>query len=338
MPLIIDTDMSFDVDDVGAVCIAHALADLDEAKIIGIVYDSGYPEGVGAIDSLSWWYGRPEVPLGAYKGPFGRNVSGQYVPNLARGFPNAIKDSSAVPGAAEAYRQMLSGADNHSVVIAAIGFLTAMRELLLSPSDEISPLDGAALVALKVRKIVFQGGWYAPLHPDGRTTFNWDCGGAGQAWSPYRLEGCAGAAQYVVVHMPPTVQMIFSDIGDEIYHGGQLRSGCTPMSSPCRRAFLDHQWGYTSFGRQSWDPLVVVAAVRGPEAVNMTEVDVGYHNRVDESGANFWTAPRSPADEARQSQLALVGDASDGWQQARADATATLEQLLCSPPRLGPRT
>ena len=54
--------MSFDVDDVGAVCIAHALADLDEAKIIGIVYDSGYPaEGVGAIDSLNWWYGRPEV-------------------------------------------------------------------------------------------------------------------------------------------------------------------------------------------------------------------------------------------------------------------------------------
>jgi len=128
--------------------------------------------------------------------------------------------------------------------------------------------------------------------------------------------------------------MIFSDVGDEIYHGGQLRRGCAPEASPCRRAFLDHQWGYTSLGRQSWDPLVIVAAVRGPEAVNMTEVDVGYRNLVDTDGANFWTAPHSPADEARQSQLALVGNASDGWRQARADATATLERLLCTPPRL----
>ena len=232
----------------------------------------------------------------------------------------------------------------------------------MSQADEVSPLDGAGLVALKVRKIVFQGGWYSPLHPNGHTTFNWDCGGAGQAWSPYTLAGCVGAAQYVVLHMPPTVQMIFSDIGDEIYHGGQLRRGCAPEASPCRRAFLDHQWGYTSLGRQSWDPLVIVAAVRGPEAVNMTEVDVGYRNLVDTNGANFWTAPRSPADEARQSQLALVGNtsvtliltltltltltqarqsqlalvgnATDGWRQARADATATLERLLCTPPRL----
>lgn len=85
-------------------------------------------------------------------------------------------------------------------------------------------------------------------------------------------------------------------------------------------------------GRQSWDPLVVVAAVRGPEAMNTTEVDIGYRNVVDEHGANFWTPPRTSRDEARQSQLALVGDASNGWQDARADATATLEGLLCSLP------
>jgi len=181
--------MSFDVDDVGAVCIAHALADLAEAEIIGLVYDSGYPEGVAAIDSLNHWYGRPKTPIGSYKGAFGRDVPGQYVRHLARAFPNAIKNYSAVPGAAAAYRQMLSRADDHSVVIAAIGFLTAMRELLMSQADEISPLDGAGLVALKVRKIVFQGGWYAPLHPDGHTTFNWDCGGRWPSVESLHIDG-----------------------------------------------------------------------------------------------------------------------------------------------------
>eukprot|EP01052_Picozoa_sp_SAG31_P033830 SAG31_NODE_3874_length_3794_cov_2.431818_5_plen_90_part_00 len=35
VPLIIDTDAGFDVDDVGAVCVGNALADLGEADIIG---------------------------------------------------------------------------------------------------------------------------------------------------------------------------------------------------------------------------------------------------------------------------------------------------------------
>lgn len=127
------------------------------------------------------------------------------------------------------------------------------------------------------------------------------------------------------------VQLLFSDIGDAIYHGGELRRGCAPANSPCRQAYRLHPWGISYAGRQSWDPLVVVAAVRGPEAINTTEVDVGYHNTVDEHGANFWTA----GTDARQAQLALVGNASDGWRRARADASAMLEQLLCAPPRLG---
>ena len=62
--------MSFDVDDVLAVCMAHALHDLHEAHLIAIVHDSGYPDGVGAVDVLNRFY-RHDVPIGAYKGPFG---------------------------------------------------------------------------------------------------------------------------------------------------------------------------------------------------------------------------------------------------------------------------
>ena len=45
VPLIIDTDASFDVDDVVAVCMAHALMDRGEVDIKAIVHDAGIPEG-----------------------------------------------------------------------------------------------------------------------------------------------------------------------------------------------------------------------------------------------------------------------------------------------------
>lgn len=275
-------------------------------------------------------------------------MSGDYVDSLANTHrsrhPGAVHDSSSVPDAAAAYRRMLAQATDGTVVIAAIGFMVALRDLLTSPPDAVSPLDGVGLVKRKVRKIVFQGGWYAPLHPNGRSTFNWDCGGAGATWSPYALEGCRGAAKTVIDLMPDTVQMVFSDIGDSIYHGGRLiryeadENGCAAGTedNPCREAYRLHSWGINRKGRQSWDDVVVLAAVRGPEAINCTETDVGYRNVVDDSGANFWTPPATPAEEARQSQLALVGNVTDGWRQAREDAGNTLDQLLCKLPANGP--
>jgi len=42
VPLIIDTDAGFDVDDVGAVCIGNALMDAGEANIIAVGHTNGY--------------------------------------------------------------------------------------------------------------------------------------------------------------------------------------------------------------------------------------------------------------------------------------------------------
>ena len=68
--LIIDTDMGFDVDDVGSVCMANALHDLGEVDILAIVHDTGFSKGVGAISSINNYYGH-DFTIGAYKGPFG---------------------------------------------------------------------------------------------------------------------------------------------------------------------------------------------------------------------------------------------------------------------------
>ena len=72
VPLILDTDMDFDVDDVGALCLAHALQDLGETELLAVVHNAGYPTAIGAVSVINHFYGRDHVQLGAFKGEFGR--------------------------------------------------------------------------------------------------------------------------------------------------------------------------------------------------------------------------------------------------------------------------
>ena len=69
--LIIDTDLSVDVGDVGALCVAHALADRGEARLLGVLHDTGLAAGAGAISVINEHYGRGYVRVGAYRGPVG---------------------------------------------------------------------------------------------------------------------------------------------------------------------------------------------------------------------------------------------------------------------------
>ncbi|KAL1500476.1 hypothetical protein AB1Y20_013133 [Prymnesium parvum] len=328
VPLIIDTDMSFDVDDVGAICIAHALHDSGEANLLAVVHSTGYPEGIGAASVLNEWYGHQEVKLGAYKGEYGANSTGQwitgfYVPELVRRFPSRIKTSAEVPDAVEVYREVLASRDDHSVVIAVIGFATNMAALLRSPPDAGSSLTGAELVAKKVRQVVWQGGWYPPRHLNGHTTFNWDCG---VCCGYTTVHGCAGDASYAVMHMPPNVEQVYTDLGDQVYHGGQGLRSCASTSNPCLQAYLLHPWGMNIRGRQSWDPLAVVAAVLGPHTIYSTKTGYGGVNSVDFNGANFWSAGNSTL----QSFLSWQG--TSPWYAERTQASNLLDRLLCARP------
>ena len=159
--------MSFDVDDVGAVCLAHALADRGEAHLIAMLHNSGYPEGVGALSVINEYYGR-NVVLGAFKGTFGRQpppkgggeadwVRGPFIQDLIRNWQPEVSQASQVSDALHVYRRALVGAADHSVVIAAIGFATNLAALLQSQPDHISPLHGTDLVQRKVRRVVWQG-------------------------------------------------------------------------------------------------------------------------------------------------------------------------------------
>ena len=74
--LIIDTDLGFDVDDTGAVCIANELMVRGEADILAIVHNTGFKLGIAGVSAINHYYGHDFIPLGAYKGEFARHDVG----------------------------------------------------------------------------------------------------------------------------------------------------------------------------------------------------------------------------------------------------------------------
>ena len=165
LPIIIDTDMSIDVDDVGALCIAHVLSDLHETRLLAVVHDAAVETGVAAIASINSYFGRADIPIGAYRGPVGTVQSeldrtaaswpararGVYVDKLAAKFPTAIKSAADVPDAVTVYRTALRSAARGSVTIVSIGFATVLQQLLQSAEDR-------ALVEAKVGRLIMMGG------------------------------------------------------------------------------------------------------------------------------------------------------------------------------------
>ena len=319
VPLIIDTDAGFDVDDAGAVCLANALQDNGETKIIAVGHTNGYVKGIGAVSALMEFYNRGSVPLGSYKGVWARNprapgargTADRYVPDLADNYPAPIRDSSQTPTAVDVYRAALSKAEDHSVAIAAIGIPTNMRDLLASKPDQFSSLGGTALVAQKVKLIVWMDGLY-----------NFGCAQHDEDNWLGSDAGCRGSAKLAVEGWPSSVKQIFSGVGGDVMHGDWLE-GCAAKGNPCRQAFED--WGVAGRGRSSWDPISVMIAVRGVVGVHCKESGQGGHQTFppgSRDGVEHWVSGSS----SNQSFVQYSGKG------AQAAISFELNQLLCQPP------
>ena len=345
---------------------AHALHDSGEASLLAVVHDAGYPHGVQAASILAHYYGHDDIPLGAYKGGFGKVrddygekglhdfepkvpgawVTGDYVPTLIKKWPSPVQRRDQVPDAVIVYRRALAAAADHSVAIAAIGFATNLAPLLRSGPDAISPLTGMQLVAKKVKVIVYQGGWYPARHAGGEVQgpggdFNWGCG---EHW--YNTTNCLGEARYTIMNMPDEVEQVFSEVGYFMLSGGVALRDCTVQPNPCLEAYETNMkaWGQDEHaGRASWDAVVTLAAVRGVANINGIKGGAGGRNVLRPDGGNdAWIDPEPGLASSRQSYLVLAGD--QPWQQmehnstvegaaSRAALRAEIDRLLCKPPQ-----
>lgn len=69
--MIIETDLGFSADDVGALNVAHYYADQGLVNILATISNTGYDKSIAGVNVINTYFGRPDIPLGAYKGTFG---------------------------------------------------------------------------------------------------------------------------------------------------------------------------------------------------------------------------------------------------------------------------
>jgi pyrimidine-specific ribonucleoside hydrolase len=311
--LIIDTDLGFDVDDVGAISVAHALADQGRVDILGIVCNTGRDACIIGVDILNTFYGRANMSIGSFKGKFGSYTdNGQdfhYVNDIKAKFPHKVKGRDDVPSALDVYRNALQQAANKSVTIASIGELTNLQDVLRSDPD---------LVRAKVKRVVYMDGG-----------FNFGC--ADGAYGPN--DECWRSAQYVVANMPsPDVEQIFQLHGDNHngwWVGNSQKCGYDD-GNPVKVAYAQackNMWqgACDNFGRDSWDPNSVYVAIMGAEGGGQCAIGGGAPcaYTVSDDGK---TEYRNCDDHTKKMfDYSLIGDISS--------VGNTIETLLCQPPK-----
>jgi len=245
-------------------------------------------------------------------------LSWTLVPALVNDFVAPIQSNDEVPEAVEVYRQVLSLQPDNSVVIASIGFLGNLANLLASKPDHHSPLDGRELIARKVREVAVMGGRYPESE---QMHYEWNFGGGCQ-WGSNLCPYTPAWTKAVVDGWPETVPMTFSgfELGLGVLTGRHIKH-CASKRNPCRRAMELYQKADPHCPpRPSWDPVTTLYAVHGTQ--QWGERQRGGHNEVNGTdGSNAWI--NGPP--THQSYLAL----KPGKEHALAKE---IDDMLCSSP------
>ena len=248
--IIFDTDMETDCDDAGALAVLHALADRGECEILAVMLSAKNPWSAACCDVINTYYGRPDIPIGAPKGPAPDKPS-RYARQLAEQFPHDLKSGTDAPNAAELYRDILMQQEDRSVTIVTVGYMTNLRDLLKLPAGD-GKRGGAELVKTKVKLWVCMGGNFIGNPPKddlklGNNNFTFD----------------APAAHYAIHNWPGPIMFVGREVASVpsgVRVGENLKN--TPMSNPVRVAYRLYHNGQDR-SRHVADPASVLFAVRG---------------------------------------------------------------------------
>ena len=255
--IILDTDMGSDCDDAGALALLHRYADLGMAEIIGCIYSSGkVPYGAGIVEAINIWYGRPEIPIGAYYGdevgdPVDKMTAGKLVRDTVA-FGHSIIHNTDAEEQTRLNRRLLSDHKDGGITYLTIGHTKGLYELLVSEPDDISPLSGRELIAEKIDRWVALGALNA--NNEGNYFV--------RDWNFFFNE-TAPYTGYLVKNFP--VPVYYIDAGTDVMTGKSLNY--TPPGNIVRTVYRDWLWevqGYTLDNqRPSWDLAAVYFAVKG---------------------------------------------------------------------------
>ena len=255
--IILDTDMGSDCDDAGALALLHRYADMGMAEIVGCIYSSGkVPYGAGIVEAINIWYGRPDIPIGAYYGdevgdPVDKMTAGKLVRDTVA-FGNSIIHNTDAEEQTRLNRRLLSEQEDGGITYITIGHTKGLYELLVSEPDDISPLSGRELIAEKIDRWVALGALNA--NNEGNYFV--------KDWNFFFNE-TAPYTGYLVENFP--VPVYYIDAGTDVMTGKSLKY--TPPGSIVRTVYRDWLWEVFNYTlddqRPSWDLAAVYFAVKG---------------------------------------------------------------------------
>ena len=287
VPVIFDSDMGPDYDDVGAITLLHAFADSGYIKILATIASTKY-EGVAAVfDVLNTYFKRPDLVIGVPKGKALELKDNQHwTDTLLLKYPHSTRKNDEVLSATEVYRKSLASQNDRSVTIITVGFLTNLADLLQSPPDKYSKLNGKELVQQKVKQLVCMAGSFP-------------------AGNEFNVRMDAAASQNVFNKWPTPILFSGVEIGFTIKTGLPLVNNRAIKNSPIKDVYricipLSQQ---DSAGRMSWDQTAVLIAVKGYKP--WWNINTGKMVVADD-GSNTWSKQFSHHSYIVQSQSDII--------------------------------
>ncbi len=167
VPLIFDTDLGNDCDDVLAMGVIHALQSRGECELLAVTITKDNELAAAFADVVNTFYRRGDIPIGVcHSGVTPDKGKYNVLAEQSASHPHDLKSGQDAPDAVKVLRKTLASQDDGSVVIAQVGFFTNLANLLESKPDDISPLAGNELVSKKVRLLSVMAGAFTRDHKE----------------------------------------------------------------------------------------------------------------------------------------------------------------------------
>lgn len=173
VPVIFDTDIGNDCDDVLALGMLHALQSRGECELLAVTITKDHELAAPFTDAINTFYGRGNIPIGVCRSGVTPD-QGKYnglCKTMDSGklrFPHDLVSGKDAPSAVSVLRKALANADDSSVVIIQVGFSTNVLGLLESSADDISPMSGMELTKKKVKLLSIMAGAFQLIPNNGK--------------------------------------------------------------------------------------------------------------------------------------------------------------------------
>ncbi len=168
LPIIFDTDIGNDCDDVLAMGVIHSLQSRVECELLAVTITKDHALAAPFVDAINTFYGRGDIPIGVCRsgvtsdeGKFNGLANVRDAGELR--YPHDLMSGDDAPDAVSVLRRTLAKADDQSVAMIQVGFSTNLINLLESTADDLSPLSGLELIQQKVTALSIMAGAFTQI-------------------------------------------------------------------------------------------------------------------------------------------------------------------------------